>query len=423
MGASNLAQWRVRCHVLPSAPCGTYSHMSFLLCGGFLGVKSYSSPSCALPVADHGTRKPKTNPLRKPGFGVRRPAHGGRAPLARVHQIVKRRPATGGLKHRPAFGGMTFGGQTLRKKTPATRQAQVLRHDRNGTHKANCSLTTPLPKSMPSHITVFLQGLLDKALAAATWRKGRIFLSLFAGTDPIGAVFEFDGGAVVRFDTAIDARLDLEDSMVQEVILRWGRSGIVWASFLGTHCRTFSLASYSKGPGWYNSYRTVSNPWGELAKLGVKQQALVLAGNNHATFSVNFLRLAAAHGIKAGMENPKGSVLFKLPLVQAIPKEMPGKAFTMTCDYCQYGKPWQKGTTVLWVGVHMDLAPHKCCGAPRGGKCSRTNRPHKKLGNGRMDAKTGKRMTKVAEPYPWPLAKAFALCLDGRCEGPNRTSK
>jgi len=167
--------------------------------------------------------------------------------------------------------------------------------------------------------------------------------------------------------------------------------------------------------GWLNSFRSQDKLWGELDKLTPKARALVLAGNLHARFSIEVLRHVAQQPLAVGaMENPAGSVIWRLPELVALERQWPQKFFRCTCDYCQYGKPWRKRTTVLWVGVDTSLVPQRLCTPRRRGRCSRSGRPHLTLGQGRCHPRSGKPLTRLAEPYPKPLAKKFADCL-ARC--------
>ena len=402
-----------------------------------------------------GSRKKSRSSLlgrrtsRSPGHQIQRP--GGRTtlpqPMRKPHPSTPRKRKTcspmgharGGptMAHSPGSWGSAERNPARRRSSssmfPLHRAQPQTPHGAMGsqTHTqmkrchADSSSQGPA-KRMPSHntqrirylgglpleIMEFLGALLQGALESSYGRPGKVYLALFAGTDPVGKVFLARGESVIRFDTKLDARLNLEHREVQATILKWMRSGVIWAVWLGTHCRTWSRASFSLGLGWYNSYRTRSHPWGELAKLGPGSKELVLAGNEHLRFSLSVLEQAAGHGnIRAGMENPKGSVMWLMPEVQALPERTP-QAFLANCDYCQYGTRWKKPTTILWVGVKPTMAPTKCC-IMNGGRCSRTGQPHIKLGQGRLDPKTGKPMTQVAEPYPTRLAKAFANCLAG----------
>ena len=266
----------------------------------------------------------------------------------------------------------------------------------------------------PLGTSAWLESVLGEALRSAVWRRGQVYLALFAGTDPVGAMVKKMGGAVIRFELELDPRYDLTQPEVQETVLKWIRLGIAWATFLGTHCQTWSLASFSKGPGWLNSFRSRGNLWGALDQLRPEARALVLAGNEHARFSIRVLRCVAQQPLAVGaMENPAGSVIWRLPEVLALQTEWPQKMFKGTCDYCQYGKRWRKRTTVLWVGVDTSLVPQRLCCPRQRGHCSRTGRQHMLLGQGRCHPQSGKPLTKLAQPYPKPLAKKFADCLVG----------
>jgi hypothetical protein len=261
-------------------------------------------------------------------------------------------------------------------------------------------------------VKAWLHAECQRQIQTATWKHGRVFLELYAGTGPVGKQVALRGGAVLAFDTIFDKRFDLNNPEVQGVVLSWVDSGLVWGVWLGTDCTTWSTASYSKGEGWLNSYRTKSNLWGPLDQLSPKAKQAVLEGNQHATFSLNVLKHITDQPLAvAAMENPAGSVIWRLPCMVHFEKTNK-RVFHTTCDYCQYGKPWRKPTKFLWVSTKRSLAPCKTCGAKKG-LCSRTRKPHVKLGHGRCDPKTRKQLTKLAEPYPRPLAVKLADCLAG----------
>ena len=223
------------------------------------------------------------------------------------------------------------------------------------------------------------------------------------------------GGAFIAFDVLIDKRFDLDDPVVEAVLQEWLGKGMVWGFWLGTDCTTWSRASWSPGGGWFNSYRNQLCLWGALEKLRPKAAERVKEGNRHVKFSLRMLEIAAkTPSIVAGMENPAGSVMWLLPEVLGFEARYPNRVFRTTCHYCQYGKPWKKPTTFLWVGGDKGLAPQKKCENGKGKVCGRTGQPHSRLGGGRLQPQTGKRMTKVAEPYPPKLAEAMVCCLAGR---------
>ena len=242
--------------------------------------------------------------------------------------------------------------------------------------------------------TQWLQARLQEQLQRATWKKGQVFLDLFSGKkSPMGRQVAKRGGAYIAFDLLIDARFDLNNPEVEQLLLRWLRCGLVWGFWLGTDCTTWSRASYSKGPGWYNSYRSLQNLWGELGQLSPKAKQKVLEGNKHTTFSLRMLEAVANQPtVVAGMENPARSVIWLLPELLALERKYPGRIHQSTCDYCQYGKPWRKATTFLWVGTAHDLAPCKKCKPTGRHLCSRTGRAHCLLGQGRKDPSTRRDM-------------------------------
>ena len=251
-------------------------------------------------------------------------------------------------------------------------------------------------------------------LGAATWKKGKLFVDLFSGPrSPIGREVGKRGGAYIAFDILIDQRFDLTNPEVEAVLWGWIAQGFVWAVWLGTDCTTWSTASYSKGPGWLNSYRRKVNLWGEPALLSAKAQEKLSQGNKHAWFSLRILdHVARQPSVAAGMENPAGSAIWILPELLDLEKRHGGKIHRSTCHYCQYGKPWQKPTTFLWVATPRATAPNKKC-QPRGRVCSRTGRLHVRLGQGRCHPSSGKPLTQVAQPYPPQLAAKLVDCLAG----------
>ena len=263
-------------------------------------------------------------------------------------------------------------------------------------------------------IAQWLEALRLSQLAATTWKKGKLCVDLFSGPrSPIGREVGKRGGAYIAFDILIDKRFDLTNPEVEKVLMAWIVQGFVWAVWLGTDCTTWSRASYSKGPGWLNSYRRKVNVWGEPSLLSAKAKEKVAQGNNHALLSLRLLeQVAGQPWVAAGMENPAGSAIWLLPEILALEKRYPSKIHRSTCHYCQYGKPWQKATTFLWVATPEATAPKKKC-QPRGCICSRTGRPHTRLGKGRCHLSSGKQLTLVAQPYPAQLAATLVDCLAG----------
>jgi hypothetical protein len=254
-------------------------------------------------------------------------------------------------------------------------------------------------------VAQWLEALRLTQLKAATWKRGLLCVDLFSGPkSPIGREVGKRGGAYIAFDILIDERFDLTNPELEKVLWRWIVQGLVWAVWLGTECTTWSRASYSKGPGWLNSYRRKVNLWGEPTLLSAKAKKKVAQGNEHASLSLRILEhVAGQPRVVAGMENPAPSVIWLLPELLALEKRQGDKIHRSTCHYCQYGRPWKKASTFLWVGTRKATAPKKKC-QPQGCICSRTGRCH---------PSSGKPMTLVAQPYPAQLAAKLVDCLAG----------
>ena len=80
-------------------------------------------------------------------------------------------------------------------------------------------------------------------------------------------------------------------------------------------------------------------------------------------------------------------------------------------DFCQWGVPWRKRTTLrLWCVQSPELLAKRCIGC---GRCSRTGQPHVQLVG---VAQCGRFWTSVAEPYPKPLCRRLAAALTNSYE-------
>lgn len=151
-------------------------------------------------------------------------------------------------------------------------------------------------------------------------------LELFAGTRSIGKAFEARGHEVFSVDwdrsfENIDLHADIGTLSAQEVLERFGRPDIIWASF---DCTTFSIAGIG--------YHRRKNPeTGELDAISdyakqcdqIDQHVLALIEELQPTFYF--------------IENPRGG-LRKMAWMQGLPR------YTIT--YCQYGDTRMKPTDI-----------------------------------------------------------------------------
>ena len=193
-------------------------------------------------------------------------------------------------------------------------------------------------------IAQWLEALRLSQLAASTWKKGKLCVDLFSGPrSPIGREVGNRGGAYIAFDILIDKRFDLTNPEVEKVLMAWIVQGFVWAVWLGTDCTTWSRASYSKGPGWLNSYRRKVNVWGEPSLLSAKAKEKVAQGNKHALLSLRLVeQVAGQPWVAAGMENPAGSAIWLLPEILALENAIPAKSTAALVIIASMASPGKK---------------------------------------------------------------------------------
>lgn len=152
-------------------------------------------------------------------------------------------------------------------------------------------------------------------------------LELFAGTRSIGKTFEAQGHEVysVEWDKKhpdIDLYMDIKDLTATDVIEKFGRPDIIWAS---PDCTSYSIAAISH----HRTREENGNlaPKSDYAKVcdGINQHVLELIKELEPKFYF--------------IENPRGGMR-KMNFMQGIPR------FTVT--YCQYGDTRMKPTD-LWT--------------------------------------------------------------------------
>lgn len=151
-------------------------------------------------------------------------------------------------------------------------------------------------------------------------------LELFAGTRSIGKAFEARGHEVFsvewdkQFDN-IDLYADIGQLTAQDILARFGRPDVIWAS---PDCTTFSVAAISRHR---RQNRVTGNldPISEYAKFCDAVDQNVLALTRELQPMVWFI------------ENPRGAMR-KMSWMQGLPR------YTVT--YCQYGETRMKPTDI-----------------------------------------------------------------------------
>ena len=162
-------------------------------------------------------------------------------------------------------------------------------------------------------------------------------LELFAGTRSIGKAFEARGHQVFSVDwdksfADIDLHVDIGKLTAAEVLERFGRPDVIWASF---DCTTFSVAAISrhrrKNPETGNL-----DPISDYARECDKIDQHVLALIRELQPDFYFI------------ENPRGA-LRKMTWMQGLPR------YTVT--YCQYGETRMKPTDIWTNHPQPDFKP------------------------------------------------------------------
>lgn len=179
-------------------------------------------------------------------------------------------------------------------------------------------------------------------------------LELFAGTRSIGKAFEVRGHEVYSVDwdkgfDGIDLYADISKLTADEILEKFGRPDVIWAS---PDCTTYSVAALSRHRK-KNAETGVLEPVSEYAKFCDEC-------NNHLHDLIRELNPKVFF-----IENPRGCMR-KMPFVQGIPR------YTVT--YCQYGDKRMKPTDI-WTN-HPDPKFKPACkngdscheSAPRGSK-------------------------------------------------------
>ena len=264
-------------------------------------------------------------------------------------------------------------------------------------------------KDSPGHSPV-LQGCCGQPRNVAPWTcqpragasaslKGAMAAELFAGTARWARAVASCGIPTEVWDIQHGAGADLLNKKNQQLILEKIRDRKYIALHLGIDCKTFTRAR--RPGGGPPPLRSNAYPWGFPDLTGANEKKVALS-NRLVQFSIKCCRLATKRGIPWTIENPRTSILWKVPQVSSLMKW--ARAEEGKFDYCQFGMRWRKSTDFRGTLPGLSLASRRCCGAPRG-LCARTLQPHWQL-SGRDPQGTW--WTKRAEPYPRALVNMLA---------------
>ena len=232
------------------------------------------------------------------------------------------------------------------------------------------------------------RGLLRDARHAAA---GRILLDLFCGVGHITRQWRRAGWGVVSMDLARDPAEDLTRRDVLRLIKAWLRSKLIGGVWLAPPCSSWSSARRGAPGTRGGPLRSRQHVWG-LPNVEADAQPMLAVGNATAAATLQIINLCVKLHIPVAVENPTTSLLWQVPALLRLSRHH--SCHRHVSDFCQYGTPWRKRTTVLsWYtdGEGLQLR----CRSTKG-VCDRTGLQHVRLTG---SDKAGP-LTRQAQPYP-----------------------
>ena len=156
-------------------------------------------------------------------------------------------------------------------------------------------------------------------------------------------------------------------------------------------------------------------PWG-LPHLHGGDFKKVLTGNRLLQFACRLIRLCEALRVPYAVENPRSSRVWEMSCLQRIRADFSNRMVHV--DYCQYGEPWRKPTSILYN--FLDLNPAAATCSPFQGVCSYSMLPHVAL---KGQDTQGVFWTLRAQPYPRRFAAKICDAVANTLSGYGRDSR
>ena len=205
------------------------------------------------------------------------------------------------------------------------------------------------------------------------------------------------------FDSIDGKGGDLAASKTQASVLQAIRLRFWRLAWLGRPCTSLSRAR-SGAPPMPAPVRSSSCPWG-LSTLATKNDALLLKYHNKLiSFIFKVIRACLKAKVIFVLENPRSSILWCFPFIQWLTRN--NLAWRIEVDFCAFGTPWRKSTTLLSNSPSLRYIECRCGG--KGGICGISKQPHQVL-NGKDP--TGVWWTRRAQAYPKKFAARAAQLL------------
>ena len=169
-----------------------------------------------------------------------------------------------------------------------------------------------------------------------------LFIEVFAGTAGLSVAVLRAGIELVKsWDIKIDKRHDLLHEENVKTFFKALQDPCLLAVWFGTPCNTLSPAR--RDDGGPPPLRSDSFPKG-LPNLSEHDQQRVDEANQLATVTAMGMEIAFANRAATVLENPCRSRLWRLKrIITALARI---GAILIQLDYCSFGAPWQKRTTL-----------------------------------------------------------------------------
>ena len=146
-------------------------------------------------------------------------------------------------------------------------------------------------------------------------------------------------------------------------------------------------------------------------KTFTSDQRTLQRHNTLVTFALKVIDQCTQAQVPVAVENPSASMFWSLPELQSRIHDSLQHVRSVTTDYCCWGTPWRKRTTMIfWFWPAAVASVGRVCRASRGAKgqpaiCSTSRKPHVHLSG--VDPETKTFRTKQADPYPHKMVEAL----------------
>ena len=253
-----------------------------------------------------------------------------------------------------------------------------------------------------------------------------VFLELFSGSKHL--TFGMIHARVPSIGVDILDGFDLCEPALQAAVTRAIAAGWIISVWMGLPCNSWSKARRGRTwaertllqeqgkrrrrSGYPAALRDMQHLWGlPCDSLSPSDQRTLQRHNTLVAFALEVIDQCVDGKVPVAMENPGGSMVWSLPDLQRRIHNAIEHVNTVTTDYCCWGTPWRKRTTMIfwfWPPAVAGLA--RVCRASRGAQgkpaiCSTSRKPHVHLSG--LDPMTKTFRTKQADPYPPKLVEAL----------------